>query len=150
MPAPPEVISFDTYADDDGQVPVTRDVVSCGVVGTLNPWDAASYARDLLIAAHAAANSAALHGTPGWKPCQYCGAPMLWALTDAGKRIPLNPGADPAGNVAVRFADGEVGAAHARTLKAGERLEVGEQRCTTHFSDCPKADQARKPRAARH
>lgn len=146
MPPVPEAMTIETFSDEEGGEPLVRDVVACGVVGTLDPWDAASYARDLLTAAYAAANSAAFHGAPGWKPCQYCGAPMLWAVTPAGKPIPLNPGADPAGNMAVRFGNGTL---TARTLKQGEHLDVGEQRCTTHFSNCPKAGQARKPRAAR-
>ena len=104
------------------------------------PWAAATRARELLDAAYSLARAA------GWKKCQFCPAPILWAKTGAGKAFPLIPGATPDGNVAVRFEGDQVSA---RVLRDGEPLCDGEQRGTSHFADCPGAGRARhrKPKA---
>lgn len=38
---------------------------------------------------------------PPTRPCQHCAEPIVFAITAAGRRQPLNPDPDPAGNVAV-------------------------------------------------
>jgi len=35
-------------------------------------------------------------------PCRDCRRPVLWTITEAGKRLAVNPDPDPAGNTAVR------------------------------------------------
>jgi hypothetical protein len=144
MPATPEAVTTETFATTDtGERRVLQDLVSCGLVGSLSPWDAASYARDLMNAAYTAARAAAEHGSPGWKKCRFCPTPILWAKTESGASFPLIPGATPDGNMAVRFEGDQV---RVRKLKDGEQPGPGEQRGTSHFADCPGADQARKPR----
>lgn len=103
---------------------------------TMTPWDAASLARDLNIAAQLAAG-------PTWRPCQYCPAPMVMATTDLGRPMPLDPGDHPAGNLAVRY---EAGKLKVRGVPPGKDLEPGEHRAMSHFATCPKSDLARRPK----
>jgi len=70
--------------------------------------------------------------------CRSCGAPILWALTENGKRIPLD--AAPAERPTGLFRLVE---------KIGERTPVavsvsGEAVYLSHFATCPYADQHRK------
>lgn len=57
-------------------------------------------------------------------PCRGCGRPVVWATTDAGDRIPLDPSA-PVYRIDART--GELVAVRAR----GEMV--------SHFSTCPDA-----------
>jgi hypothetical protein len=73
--------------------------------------------------------------------CRSCGAWIWWLVTAAGKRMPVNPTPDPAGNLAVN------GPGDLRVLRAGEEPpESGWSRHTSHFATCPNADQHRKAR----
>jgi hypothetical protein len=94
--------------------------------GLLSPWDAATLARQLMAAATTA-------GT--WKPCQFCGAPMVWGKTQRGAGMPLSIGAYPAGNVAAWHHGGTL---WVRGCGLNSPLKPGEFRVLTHFADCLK------------
>ncbi|GAC1521682.1 MAG: hypothetical protein NVS3B1_06210 [Marmoricola sp.] len=36
------------------------------------------------------------------EPCKSCGAPLLWAITEKGRQMPLDPEPHPDGNLLVR------------------------------------------------
>lgn len=72
--------------------------------------------------------------------CRACSAPVVWALTEAGKPMPLDGdgngrlAAAPDGNVAVTpSTDG----LRARILSANDAPEAGEVRAMPHFATCP-------------
>lgn len=76
--------------------------------------------------------------------CRRCGAKIHWAITDKGRKMPVDPAAThPKPNLwlwktssgAMRVsADEAIGRAHTTTLT------------TAHFATCPFASQERKPR----
>ncbi len=61
--------------------------------------------------------------------CRSCGAEIVWALTDKGKRMPLDALAER------RFVLKTVG---------GQLTCLSEPVYTSHFVTCPDADQHRK------
>jgi hypothetical protein len=68
--------------------------------------------------------------------CQRCGAPMTWAVTPTGSKLPLDPEPRSDGNVIyegglARFISGEM-----RRTYTGDRY-------VSHFATCPNADQFR-------
>ena len=72
--------------------------------------------------------------------CRSCKAPILWAKTENGRLIPLDPEPDAAGNVAL--VDGVAVVLTARVL---ERIR-GATLHRSHFATCPYADDHRRPR----
>lgn len=62
--------------------------------------------------------------------CRSCGAPIEWAVTTKGKRIPLDPGTFPDGNI-----DLVDGVALVYMATGGRR---------SHFASCPNSAQHRK------
>lgn len=76
--------------------------------------------------------------------CRSCGADIVWAVTAAGKRMPVDAEPVPEGNVAlVDLASGEI---HATVLGEGEALLAEEPLHLSHFATCVFADQHRRPR----
>jgi hypothetical protein len=75
--------------------------------------------------------------------CRSCGAPIVWATSQAtGKPMPLDP--DPAADGNLVLMEGE-----ARVLTTGERLraqEAGTVRYKSHFATCPDATKHRRPK----
>ncbi len=71
--------------------------------------------------------------------CELCGRDIVWAVTPAGKRMPLDPERldedDARGNVGVRR--DHHGRVLARVLSAAEPLRAGEWRAVPHFATCP-------------
>jgi hypothetical protein len=55
-------------------------------------------------------------------PCKLCGAPLVWIVTPAGKRMPCD-----AARVTIVTEDGRVVSGH-----------------VSHFATCPRADEARR------
>lgn len=70
--------------------------------------------------------------------CSACGASILWVIGVNGKRNPLNAVPTPAGNI---WLDRD-GLAHFRSETAP--APEGADRYTSHFSDCPNAQQFRR------
>jgi hypothetical protein len=69
--------------------------------------------------------------------CRYCDAPIEWAFTVKGSRIPLDPGSHRDGNINV----GADGIAH--VVAPGDGVRV------SHFATCPQAGRARRRGPAR-
>lgn len=74
--------------------------------------------------------------------CRSCQAPIRWALTSKGRRIPLDPTPSPAGNLAFDLTE-EEGASFVRVVPVGSRPTL----YTSHFATCPQAAQHRRGRA---
>lgn len=68
--------------------------------------------------------------------CRYCGAPILWARTAKGRRIPLAAVPVAGGNLDLDPAAGQV------AYVAGPVST--EVRYVSHFATCPSAGKARK------
>ena len=69
--------------------------------------------------------------------CRSCGAPITWAITDQGRRIPLDAKPNPAGNIRLDLT-------HAHILTKSDNYNG--PRYTSHFATCPNADKHRRPR----
>ena len=78
--------------------------------------------------------------------CRSCGAEVRWALTERGKRMPLDPdpyvGDSPAGLFVLRGHDQLVPTAVAVPPDAFS----GEPLYRSHFATCAQADQHRRSR----
>lgn len=72
--------------------------------------------------------------------CSTCGAPIVWARTTLGRRLPVNVAPTPGrGNVLLAVQRGELIAGMlGRNQAAGARAH-GRALHTTHFTDCPGA-----------
>jgi hypothetical protein len=68
-------------------------------------------------------------------PCRSCGAPITWAITDQGKRMPLDAEPNPAGNVRLTLTNAVV-------LRKDEVYDG--PRFMPHWATCPNADQHRR------
>jgi hypothetical protein len=68
--------------------------------------------------------------------CRSCGALIVWALTEEGRRLPLDSYPHAGGNLALD-ADG------VRVRVAD--LRTDEVRYQSHFATCPQAKTWRKP-----
>lgn len=70
--------------------------------------------------------------------CRSCEAPITWAVTEGGKRMPLDDVPSERGNIV--YVNGVTRAANAvdRDLK--------RPLYTSHFATCPNAKQHRRPR----
>ncbi|GAA1962081.1 hypothetical protein [Amycolatopsis minnesotensis] len=79
--------------------------------------------------------------------CATCGLPVLWATTPAGKAMPVNPEPAPErGNVLLSIRSGQLVAGVLRRGQAAGARDAGLPVHTSHFTDCPHADQHRRPR----
>jgi hypothetical protein len=103
-------------------------------VGEVSPWDAATLAILLMAQAHQAA---------GWRTCDYCPAPIVMAVTEQGRVMPVNPGTDPRGNLAARTDGSKF---RVRGVPVGRDIGQGERRVMSHFATCPGASAARRSR----
>jgi hypothetical protein len=63
--------------------------------------------------------------------CKTCGAPIDWAITEKGRRIPLDVDSHPKANVIVD--DGI-----ARIVEPGDGVRI------SHFATCPHASRHRR------
>ena len=66
--------------------------------------------------------------------CPQCGAQVLWTVTEAGRRLPVDAAPDPAGNTAVHR-DG-TGAYRSRRPTAELPLTGWERLHTPHVATC--------------
>lgn len=76
--------------------------------------------------------------------CRSCRAPVTWAITDLGNRIPLDltPVAD--GNIVV--IGHQAGTTVVRVVTIDEPAPAGAPRYVSHFATCPNADAHRRGR----
>lgn len=79
--------------------------------------------------------------------CKSCGARVVWGITSAGKRMPVD--VDPAanGNVSLRWI--AAGRHYAIDVLGGEVLAKAREEDETplhlsHFATCPKAERHRR------
>lgn len=70
--------------------------------------------------------------------CGSCKAPVVWVITEKGKRMPLDKEPVPNGNIIVL----NNGIAH--FLLKDEPVKPETKRYVSHFATCPNAGQHRK------
>lgn len=80
-------------------------------------------------------------------PCRSCGAPVYWALTREGRRMPIDAEPVATGNVLLTLRR-STGALTCTVLGAGVLVEIesGRRRYTSHYATCPQAASHRKTR----
>lgn len=77
--------------------------------------------------------------------CRSCGAPIRWAVTVNGKRMPLDEQPDPDGNLVLSDpTPGAYAPTVAFTTQNTLPLPDDPPRFTSHFATCPNADQHRR------
>lgn len=69
--------------------------------------------------------------------CSSCGRNILWTVTEAGKRMPVD--AEPAGKVTVLVKNPD---------DAGTPISKSRDHYVSHFATCAHAASHRKPKAA--
>lgn len=88
---------------------------------------------------------------PRRRVCSSCPAPVVWAVTASRKAIPVNPTPSNTGNLLLELqpVEGQPDHLVAHTLRrnqiSGARA-AGQLLYRTHFTDCPRAAQHRRPR----
>jgi hypothetical protein len=77
--------------------------------------------------------------------CRSCGAPIIWALTEQLKRIPMNP--DPVVPPGLFVLDEVVGSGKPPTAISLARATgpSGPRLYESHFATCPDAAKHRRP-----
>lgn len=75
--------------------------------------------------------------------CQSCGAEVVWRVTVDGRRVPLDPGADPMG--VVRRVGDRVRFLSKKDAEAARA--AGEQLLMPHHATCASVERHRVPRA---
>jgi hypothetical protein len=78
--------------------------------------------------------------------CRTCRALIFFALTPAGRRMPINAKPDPAGLLIGFLTFDSSGRAQLNvdTYRADEPKHQGRNRWTSHFATCAQADQHRR------
>jgi hypothetical protein len=76
------------------------------------------------------------------KRCRSCGAPIIWCVTESGRKMPVDFAPTPSGNVAIRPADGGWEAIVAGPLEPVDGCT--SIRRTSHFATCPDAQKHRR------
>lgn len=76
--------------------------------------------------------------------CRSCGAEIYWAITNNGKRMPVDYLPTPEGTIAIEYPKGPLLAIvlHGDELLAAR--EAGEPLHLSHFATCPNAASHRK------
>jgi hypothetical protein len=84
--------------------------------------------------------------TSSWptEACRSCAAPVIWAVTEAGRPMPVD--AEPAPDGTVRLEDRGGPQPLARVVPAAKRFGVTGLR-KSHFATCPEAGAWRRRRA---
>lgn len=75
--------------------------------------------------------------------CRTCHAPIRWAFTEKGRRMPVDPEPHPEGTIALEPIPGasrDVTTMRAIVVAIGSRPTLYR----SHFSTCPQADRHRK------
>jgi hypothetical protein len=74
--------------------------------------------------------------------CRGCGAPIRWAATAAGRRLPLDP--EPAADGTVVL--GPTGTAHVLPARGRGDVPPEVERYRPHWATCPRAGDFRRGR----
>jgi hypothetical protein len=74
--------------------------------------------------------------------CKGCPKQIVWAVTERGKRMPVDPEPAPGGNVLLTEQYGQLTAVVVKPHRAFGRTDLH----MSHFVTCPNADQLRRPR----
>lgn len=72
--------------------------------------------------------------------CRSCQAPMIWARTQAGRNIPLDPTPSPKGNVELTADNFAV----VLGGRAADERRVDTDLYISHFATCPNASRHRR------
>lgn len=86
--------------------------------------------------------------TPKVVKCRSCGAPIIWAITRRGVRIPLDAVPDLVkGNQVIELdaPEGIDGPQTWRARAADTLLDAAQDRYMPHHATCPQGKQWRKP-----
>lgn len=76
--------------------------------------------------------------------CRSCSAPIVWCLTAAGKRIPVDRVPVAGGNLKLTVeADGTTRAEAAGEPELFASFDEDDRRYVAHFTTCPEADEWR-------
>lgn len=75
--------------------------------------------------------------------CRACGEPLVWAVSQKGRMMPVEKEPHPEGTVQLTERNGSW---YAKILKADEARTFQGPLYRSHFSSCPKADQFRRRR----
>jgi hypothetical protein len=81
--------------------------------------------------------------------CGSCGAPIRWAVTVNGKRMPVDDQPVPDGNLVLSDpTPGAYAPTAAHYVQPDQLTLFGDEppRFTSHFATCPNADQHRRTR----
>ncbi len=81
--------------------------------------------------------------------CRTCGAPIIWARTEAGKAIPMDAEPVPVGTSPLGTFILERSGRRANSdplMRAPDIADVGVDRFRSHFATCPDARQHRRAR----
>jgi hypothetical protein len=72
--------------------------------------------------------------------CRSCGAPVIWTVTERGKRMPVDAEPNPQGNIRLEQSTGDapLTAVYMRERTASVELY------TSHFATCPQSRQWRQ------
>ena len=73
--------------------------------------------------------------------CSSCSAPIRWAVTGAGARIPLDPDPVADGNLVIEV---DTDPPEVRFVSKARPAPDGAARFVTHFATCPNAASHRK------
>lgn len=81
---------------------------------------------------------------PAKTTCKSCGEPIIWALTENSKRMPVDAEPDETGTLVL-----SPGPQPTATVVSKGGREPGVKLYRSHFGSCRAADRHRKPVAAR-
>ncbi len=76
---------------------------------------------------------------PDPRSCRSCGAPIYWALTEAGKRMPVDADPSPAGTCVLTLEDRGLRVAVLTDHALDFARRNGRALRTSHFATCPDA-----------
>lgn len=76
--------------------------------------------------------------------CRSCGAAIVWTLTEAGRRMPVD--LEPADDGTLRLEESQDGSAVVYAFVVRGNVRPREELYRSHFSTCPNATQHRNPR----
>lgn len=74
--------------------------------------------------------------------CKSCSDPIIWARTEAGRRMPVD--AEPVPNGNIELVGGPVPTAIVRPGQTTAAAATGVPLRTSHFATCPRADKHRR------